>query len=304
MTRVVVLGGSGMLGSMVVDYLARDRELGVVATVRSAALAASGRVRHAAVEWALFDCEGAPTWEVLEGASWIINAVGITKPLIRDNNPAEVARAIVVNAQFPHALGLHAQQSGARVLQIATDCVYSGLRGNYSERDLHDALDVYGKTKSLGESRLPSMHHLRCSIIGPEPNDHKFLIDWFLGQPVGAQLNGFVNHQWNGITTLQFAKICHGILTEKIALPHMQHVVPTASLSKADMLVEFGRSFGREDISVRRVEAERVLDRTLCTEDDALNRQLWEAACYSVPPTVPEMIAELARYQRSPVPVG
>ena len=66
---------------------------------------------------------------------------------------------------------------GARVLQIATDCVYSGAQGAYVETDLHDALDVYGKTKSLGECQEPNVYHLRCSIIGPEPKDFKFLIE-------------------------------------------------------------------------------------------------------------------------------
>ena len=49
--------------------------------------------------------------------------------------------------------------------------------GVYVETDLHDALDVYGKTKSLGECQEPNVYHLRCSIIGPEPKDFKFLIE-------------------------------------------------------------------------------------------------------------------------------
>ena len=40
MTKVLVLGGSGMLGSMVVDLLSRNGTFEVTATVRDAALAA------------------------------------------------------------------------------------------------------------------------------------------------------------------------------------------------------------------------------------------------------------------------
>ena len=92
---------------------------------------------------------------------------------------------------LPHQLARKAESSGAKVIQIATDCVYSGKKGEYVESDEFDPLDVYGKTKSLGEVTSPGVYHLRCSIIGPEPKEHKFLLDWFLGQPKNARVNGY-----------------------------------------------------------------------------------------------------------------
>src|SRR5205807_2041182 len=110
--------------------------------------------------------------------------------------------------------------------------------------------------------------HLRCSIIGPEPKEHKFLVEWFLGQAPNKELNGFINHEWNGVTTLHFARICQGVITHDLELPHLQHVVPTGTMSKADMLVQFAAAYGRRDITVRRVEAGAVVDRTLQTENE------------------------------------
>jgi len=111
---------------------------------------------------------------------------------------------------LPHAL---AQATAkvlpmAKVLQIATDCVYSGKTGNYDEAAKHDALDVYGKTKSLGEVNARHVLNIRCSIIGPELKGRLSLLEWFLSQPTGARVNGYAHHQWNGITTLQFAELC------------------------------------------------------------------------------------------------
>ena len=297
-TTVLVLGGSGMLGSMVVDTLARNPDLAVTATARTAALAEScaGRVD---VAWRVFDGD-APDLDaalaLVDGQRWVINAIGITKPLIRDDNAFEIERAIRINGHLPHALARRAGAAGARVLQIATDCVFSGARGRYTETDPHDALDVYGKTKSLGEVWAPHVHHLRCSIIGPEPRDHKFLLDWFLGQPRGAELNGFVNHDWNGVTTLHFAKLCEAVVMQDLALPHLHHVVPTGSVTKADMLELFAAAFGRQDVAVRRVTAGTTLDRTLATSQADLNRRLWDGAGYHEPPTVPRMLDELSRH--------
>lgn len=282
--KIVVLGTSGMLGSMVLRELAGDRTLEVVGTVR-----------------ATLDAERAGVDDLsrlLDGASWAINAIGIIKPYIRDDDAAAVERAVRVNGLFPHTLAQAAERSGCRVLQIATDCVYAGTIGNYREAAPHDALDVYGKTKSLGEVNSPAVHHLRCSIIGPELKAHVSLLDWFLGQPQGAGVKGFVNHNWNGVTTLHFARLCRGIIRDGLPLPRLLHVVPGGQVSKLEMLQSFAREYERPDITITPQEAAVVIDRTLSTAHDGINRQVWTAAGFAAPPTVPAMIAELAAVSR------
>jgi dTDP-4-dehydrorhamnose reductase len=298
MKSVLVLGGTGMLGSMLTDELARSPGLRLSATYRSAGNTPDP-TRLPGVQWHAFDAAAAKLQDQLAACgenTWIINAIGITKPLIRDDAPRQIETAIRINALLPHAIAAFARTSGARVLQIATDCVYSGAKGSYLETDLHDALDVYGKTKSLGECYEPGVHHLRCSIIGPEPKDFKFLIEWFRSQPATARVNGYLNHQWNGVTTLQFARICRGIIESEPALPHLQHVVPQGAISKAQMLHEFVTCYRRSDITVSDVNAASVVDRTLATCRADLNSQLWKAAGYANAPTVPEMISEVAQY--------
>src|SRR5262245_47600681 len=204
-TRVAILGASGMLGAMVADVLAGDSELSVLATVRDPHTRGRFAALYPTIEWRLLDADAGDASAIaaaIAGAAWVVNCIGIIKPYIHDDRADEVERAIRVNALFPHLLGRAAAQAGARVLQIATDCVFSGTTGGYTERSEHDALDVYGKTKSLGEAHLSGMHQLRCSIVGPEGRGHVSLLDWFLGQPRGAEVKGFTNHRWNGVTTL------------------------------------------------------------------------------------------------------
>lgn len=298
MKSVLVLGGTGMLGSMVTDELARRSGIRVTATWRASSRNAQP-VKIPGVEWFLFDAADPSLEEALLACGhhqWIINCIGITKPLIRDDNPQQIERALRINALLPHAVARFAEVLGARVLQIATDCVYSGAKGGYVETDTHDALDVYGKTKSLGECFSPNMINLRCSIIGPEPKDFKFLLEWFRSQPDGAEVNGFINHKWNGITTLHFARLCAGIIETESQMPHLQHVVPAGVISKAEMLREFAAAYRRPDVHIKDTVAPSVIDRTLSTASPEPNRQLWQAAGYRIPPTVSEMIDEVARY--------
>jgi len=296
MTNVLVLGGSGMLGSMIVDVLSKDPDFRVTASARNEAVLSTFESIYPAARWVRFSPSSEADTYVFDGQQWVINAIGITKPLIRDDNPVEIENAIAINSALPHAIGRNAASAGAQVLQIATDCVYSGSKGGYDENSLHDALDVYGKSKSLGESWQPGVHHLRCSIIGPEPKDFKFLIEWFRRQPEGAKVNGFTNHNWNGVTTLQFAKICVGVMRENLTLPHLQHVIPTGHMTKAGMLHAFAAAFQRSDIKVNDGEAKTVIDRTLATVNAEMSEALWAAARYHQPPSVGEMIEELAAY--------
>lgn len=299
MVKVIVLGASGMLGSMVVDVLSRDAALAVSATMRSQDLLKKARERIPSVNWSLFNptmTDYRSALEAIDEYQWVINAIGITKPRIHDQNALEVQPAIWINSMLPYLIGAQVMAMGGRVLQISTDCVYSGMKGTYLEIDAHDALDVYGKTKSLGESRQVNVHHLRCSIIGPEPKEYKFLLEWFTRHPHGAQVNGYINHFWNGVTSLHFAKLCHGIIKLNIIPPYLQHIVPVGVVTKAEMLRELAKAYNRQDIQVIDVEAKDIIDRTLATKDPRLNQQLWAGAGYDQPPRISEMIAELSEY--------
>jgi dTDP-4-dehydrorhamnose reductase len=299
-SKAIILGGSGMLGSMVADYLSRDKNIKVAATVRTKEMAAKCRERINDIEWAPFDASAPDidkALDIINGYEWIINAIGITKPLVHDNNLFEVERAIKINSILPFHIARKAEANKAKVIQIATDCVYSGRKGHYVETDEFDPLDVYGKTKNLGEMASPSNYLLRCSIIGPEPKEHKFLLDWFLGQPQKAKVNGYTNHDWNGVTTLQFARLCHGIINKGTNISTVQHIIPTEEITKYDMLKEFAKCYHRDDIVITPTQAPVVVDRTLKTKNEASNLAIWAAAGYAKPPSVPDMIAELSRYK-------
>ncbi len=289
-----------MLGAMVTDYLARQDDFAVSATARSQDAFAKPASLYPNVKFFPLDAATATLDQIssaISGSQFAINCIGITKPLIKDDNAFEIERAIKVNAQFPHTLAHAAANSGTKIIQIATDCVYSGAKGRYTEKDNHDALDVYGKTKSLGETFLPATQNLRCSIIGPEPRDHKFLLDWFLGQKPGSEIFGFTNHVWNGVTTLQFARICAGIIRSVPQLPRLQHIVPAGDITKHDLLVAFAKAYNRPDLKITPKPAGTIVDRTLATMNQHENDALWHAAGYAKVPTVVDMVNETAVYK-------
>lgn len=296
MNDVLMLGGSGMLGSMVLHHL-DEIGLPVTATTRSGSPSHStaAHISHRAFDATVDDVD-----ELLSHCapgSWVVNAIGIIKPRIDEQVAHSRRVAIDVNAAFPHRLAAAAERHDIKVVQIATDCVYSGRTGQYSESASHDPLDVYGKSKSLGEVPSSSMMHLRVSIIGPELQGHASLLDWFRGLPHGAEVTGFDNHRWNGVTTLQYAQLLAAIVRDDTFEPGMFHVVPGDVVTKADMLHMFSAAFDRPDVRVTVAPAATPIDRTLSTEHPESNLRRWASTGRSAPPTVAAMITELANHR-------
>lgn len=274
MERVVVLGATGMLGSMVWRYLQQAATpYEIWGTVRAPEQARVAGQPH------FIELDASSSDSELERAlaevkpHWIINCIGIIKPYCQDDDPAGVRNAIVVNALFPYRLATIAQKLDARIIQIATDCVYSGREGKYIESAPHDALDAYGKTKSLGEVAAPNMLHIRCSIIGPEPWAKMSLLEWFLHQPEGSHIQGFTHHQWNGITTLQFAQCCHQIIMEGedffiklVTTSSVHHYIPNETINKFDLLSLFAQIFNKQVTVGPTATVRSPVDRSLATK--------------------------------------
>jgi dTDP-4-dehydrorhamnose reductase len=283
--NVLVLGADGMLGSMVARVLSTNSALHVVR---------STRIR--APQGLAFDATQHSVSDLLDEArcDWIINAIGILDTNIDENDPDSVVAAINVNASFPNRLAAAAGRD-RRVLHISTDGVFSGRNAPYDEPAPHDAAGVYARTKSLGEPRFSNCVTLRCSIIGPESSPARSLLGTILSQPFGAVIAGRTNHRWNGVTTLHLARLCAAlILADDSNLPSVLHVVPGDTVTKAQLIDLCIAAFGRSDLTVAAQRAAVPLDRTLRTVHPEINQRLWAGAGHAVPPTIDEMVKELA----------
>src|SRR5665213_668168 len=149
----------------------------------------------------------------------VVNAVGIVK---QRDEAKQAAPAIQVNALFPHLLADACVERGVRVLQLSTDCVFSGARGNYTEVDVPDPLDLYGRTKLLGELNRPDCLTLRTSIIGWELHRFASLLSWFAAQR-GKSIKGYHLAMYTGFSTKVVAELIGDILVTRKDLHGIYH---------------------------------------------------------------------------------
>lgn len=214
MKNVLVLGAAGMLGRYVTRYL---NEAGMNAT-------GLGRSEFDAYKLSSFELTHYYKPDV------IVNCIGIIN---KDVDTAGIMQTIHVNAWFPHELAKMCDANNIQLIHITTDCVFSGKLGNYTEAHLHDALDVYGKTKSLGEPST-SMN-IRTSIIGEEIGLGKSLISWVKSNRY-KEVYGYDNHLWNGITCLELAKFIEKSITNEKYWEGTRHIFSPSRVSKYELV--------------------------------------------------------------------
>ena len=88
-----------------------------------------------------------------------------------------------------------------------------------------------------------------CTIVGPDAATKRGLLEWFLSRGPGERITGFVDHMWNGVTTLQFALLI-GKVFEAGAFDDirqespMHHLCPNVAVTKFELLNIFRSVFG------------------------------------------------------------
>ena len=103
---------------------------------------------------------------------------------------------------------------------------------------------------------------VRVSIIGPDNNSNKGLLSWFLNNPSGTILNGYTNHFWNGITTLEWCKKIHEIIIDETILNQLMkqgliQLGTKKTYTKYEMLCLFNKIF-QKDFVIKPMESKYI----------------------------------------------
>lgn len=113
----------------------------------------------------------------------VINCIGMLVEASEKNK----ALATYINSYFPHYLS----EQKPKVIHLSTDCIFDD--------------NFYGRSKALGELNNDKDLTLRMSIIGTDLKpEGTGLFNWFMQQ---KEVDGYANAIWNGITTLELAKV-------------------------------------------------------------------------------------------------
>ncbi|AZE83016.1 putative dTDP-4-dehydrorhamnose reductase [Pseudomonas orientalis] len=284
--KILVLGVTGMLGSAVFKYIASHTSHSVFGTMRG-----RGGRKYFDEKYAenFYSDVDVLDYEALVGVfeqvrpDVVINCVGLIKQLAQAKDPLST---LPLNSMLPHRLAKLCALVGARLVHISTDCVFTGEKGMYLESDLSDAVDLYGKSKFIGEVQdQPHAITLRTSIIGHELASNASLVDWFLSQE-GA-VKGFTKAIFSGVPTSELARIITDFVIPNPELFGLYHV-SAEPIDKFTLLNEIAKIYEKK--------IEIVPDDQLAI-DRSLDSTRFRHAVGYVPPAWPDLI-QFMRAQR------
>ena len=241
--KIFVFGSTGMLGTYVVRYFSTHNYF-VVPVSRNN------------VDIAKLTDEMLMNSSISEG-DVVINCAG----LIKQRAGTTEYDFVKVNSMFPHMLAMACEKKGAKLIHVSTDCVFDGIWGGYNEDDPHNATDIYGRSKSLGEPSNATV--IRTSIIGEEKTNFLSLLEWVKSNKDNT-VNGFTNHYWNGITCLKFAEVCDFIIGNNIFWTSVKHIFSPEVVSKYELVKMISDVYDL-NINVVPVECQNKCDRSLTT---------------------------------------
>lgn len=252
--KILILGANGLIGSTLYKFLRKKNNLVVFGTTRNVNMGSDtsliGNVDFLNIDNSFnFISEIAP--------SVVINCVGITKHSIHYNKIGEVS---FINSMLPHFLSDFSLLNNFKLIHVSSDCVFDGQRGNYSELDLPDSKDLYGKSKFLGELDGRSRNiTIRTSTIGHENQTKYGLLEWFLNQHNSC--NGFSKAFFSGLTTIELANILYKYFIFDDSVSGLYNLAGP-KINKFDLLKIIARVY-KKDIEIKE-------DQTFCI-DRSLN---------------------------------
>lgn len=234
MTRVLIIGATGMLGhKMALKMLQKKYHVSV--TIRNAAPEFFKTKYFEGLH--IIDAVDAYNPDSVKNAislskpDFVLNCVGIVKQLAESKSAIP---SITINALFPHQLAKMCHEAGARLIHFSTDCVFSGDKGPYKQTDPSDVNDLYGLSKFMGEVSGEGALTIRSSIIGREFAKPTGLLEWFLSQK-GGVVSGYKNALYSGLTTNAMADLVYFIIQNHPTLEGL-YQVSSEAISKFDLL--------------------------------------------------------------------
>jgi dTDP-4-dehydrorhamnose reductase len=272
--RILILGGDGMLGHQLFKHLAEDHEIKV--TLRQdLSEYEKFNLFHPDNSFSGINVRSSDQLIEVLGEfqpQAIVNAVGIIK---QRSSAKESIPSLELNSLFPHRLAMICKTINSRMIHLSTDCVFSGKKGNYREDDPSDALDIYGKSKYLGEVNEQHCVTLRTSMIGRELSRKKSLLEWFLAQK--GSIKGFKKAIFSGFTTQELSRIIEMILTQHPYASGIYHVA-SDPISKFDLLslIKEGLNLPIEIIPDKYFVCDRSLDSSRFRQEFNYNPPTWE----------------------------
>lgn len=161
-----------------------------------------------------------------------------------------------INAELPGEFASEMRKTGGMMVHISTDSVFDGQRGNYSETDEPNPINIYARTKLAGEQAALGANLevivARVNFYGWSLSGKRSLAEIFFN-------NLSAGNYMYGFTDVYFCPLQVNILGEILLemaerrLKGLYHVVSSEALTKYEFGVRIANMFGLDESLIRPV---------------------------------------------------
>lgn len=211
---------------------------------------------------------------------FVVNCIGIVKQAEAAKDPIT---SITINSLLPHQLAKMTKSVGGTLIHFSTDCVFSGREGHYSQEHIPDPVDLYGRSKLLGEVSENGIT-VRSSLIGREIDSRNGLVEWFLSNR-GKRVTGFRRVIFSGFTTHEMANVV-GTLIDQSSITDGVWQVAADPISKLDLISKI-------DVEANTQVEIAPNDQVVC--DRSLNGEMFSRATRYQAPSWDDMIKSMVK---------
>lgn len=277
MLKILVTGGSGLLGSKIVE--AAKKEYEVIPAHNTASLfpnsikidiTAEGEVSRILSEFK---------------PDAVIHAAAETNV---DKCETDKKHAWKVNVEGTKNIATACNKIGAKLVYISTDYVFDGKKGSYTEEDKPNPINYYGLTKLEGEKHVTKIckNHViaRSSVLyGWHPRKQNFAT-WIINSLTQGKQVSIVDDHYNSPTLTD--NLANAMLelagSDKVGV---LHVAGSTRIDRFNFALEIAKTFGLDPALIKPIKmselktwvAERPRDSSLCVDkaQKELKTPLW-----------------------------
>jgi dTDP-4-dehydrorhamnose reductase len=294
--RVGITGASGMLGAALVIHLSKSHE--IFATSRGKGEEGEN------IEWDCFNLTNTALlnkWLNKVKPDIVIHCAAIVNVDLCEDN---VELATKLHVETTKVMVNYLDLNGGKLIYISTDSVFDGKKQrSYNEDDLVSPLNIYAKTKLMGEQSVLSLNNsglvLRVNIIGWTQEGKTSFAEWMLKNLVdNGPLKLFHDIYFSPLHVDNLSLIIEKIIKNPIF--GLYHCASSDSISKYEFGKKMAEIFQLFDLNINRVSVDDMEFKTDRPKNMALDvRKISFALSYDLPNAVDAIKLMKCQYDKN-----
>lgn len=175
---------------------------------------------------------------------WVIHCAALAD-MEACEKQSELAQRL--NAELPGEIARETAMRGIRMVQISTDAVFDGLKGDYQEDDAPNPPNVYAETKLDGERAVLAANEqaivARVNFYGWSASGTRSLAEFFFNHlTANTPVKGFDDVYVCPLQVNQLGEILLEMLEQELS--GLYHVMSNQTISKYRFGVSLAKKFG------------------------------------------------------------